>query len=65
MDLKLYYGKHIAIITYDGKMFAGFVNDYIDLEDNENGLESIVVDTNDGLYEFNEDDIKEIRIYKK
>ena len=62
MNLKLYYYKNVIIITYDGEMFTGLVDDYFYPEDNETGLESIVVNTNHGLYEFNENDIKEIKI---
>ena len=62
MGLKLYYHKKVTIITYENKLFVGFVGDYIATEDNNTGLESIILDTNDGLYEFNENDIKEINI---
>ena len=62
MNLKSYYNKHVKIITDNGQMFIGFVDDYFFPEDNENGLESIALKTNDGVYEFNENDINKIEI---
>ena len=61
MDLKNYYGKKVNIITTNGKSFNGTVNDYFFPEDNESGLESIVVDTYDGdIVEFTAKDIETI-----
>ena len=62
MNLKSYYNKHVKIITDNGQMFIGFVDDYFFSEDNENGLESITLKTNDGVYEFSEEDVYKIEI---
>lgn len=45
MNLAKYYGKRVKIETKDGTVFVGDVNDYFEPEDNENGQESIIVDT--------------------
>jgi len=62
MNLKSYYNKHVKIITDNGQMFIGFVDDYFFPENNENGLESITLKTNDGVYEFSEEDVYKIEI---
>ena len=44
-------------------MFNGIVDDYFFPEDNESGLESIVVKTGSGdFYEFTEETIEEITV---
>lgn len=45
MLLKLYYGKSVNIVDTNGQMFNGIVEDYFFPEDNESGLESIVIKT--------------------
>ena len=45
MNLKQYYGKKVKIVADNDKVFLGTVNDYFYPDDNENGKESIVVDT--------------------
>lgn len=45
MNLKQYYGKKVKIVADNDKVFLGKVNDYFYPDDNENGKESIVVDT--------------------
>jgi hypothetical protein len=63
MLLKSYYGKKVNIIDADGREFNGVVDDYFFPEDNESGLESIVVKTGSGgLYEFTEETIGRITI---
>ena len=62
MSLKEYYGYTVKIIAYNGEIFLGFVDDYFFPDDNEDDLESIVVTTSKGLFEFKEGDIKAIEI---
>ena len=64
MNLKNYYGKHVIITTYKGRVFTGSVDDYFYPEDNEDGLESIGLTTSDGAYEFNKNSIESIKINK-
>ena len=45
MNLKQYYGKKVKIVADNDKVFLGKVNDYFYPDKNENGKESIVVDT--------------------
>ena len=61
MELKSFYGKNVNIISYDGRLFCGIINDYFLSDDNESGMESIVIDTFDGnIIEFAEEDIDRI-----
>ena len=60
MDLKNYYDREVIIITDDGQIFRGVVEDYIYPEDNENGKESIILTTKQSLVEFYEEDIKDV-----
>lgn len=61
MELKSFYGKNVNIISCDGRLFCGIVNDYFFPDDNESGRESIVIDTFDGdIIEFTEEDIERI-----
>ena len=62
MSLKEYYGQTVKIIAVNGRTFLGVVDDYFFPDDNEDGLESIVVTTSGGLFEFKEDDIETIEI---
>ena len=65
MDLKKYYDREVVIISDDGQIFSGLVEDYMYPEDNENGKESIILTTKkQSLIEFYEDDIKEIIVYQ-
>ena len=65
MNLLDYYGKYVCIVSVDGNIFYGQVNDYFDSEDNENGLDSIVIDTRNGeAIEFTKNDIEAINIFK-
>lgn len=45
MNLQTYYGKNVTVFTTDGQAFTGRVDDYFYPEDNENGEESIVLNT--------------------
>lgn len=63
MSLKLYHGKKVNIVGVNGQIFNGIVDDYIFPDDNEHGLESIVVKTADGdFYEFTEETIEKITV---
>ncbi len=63
MSLKEYYEENVTIVTVSGVIFRGFVDDYVFPEDNEDGEESIILNTKNGEYlEFNKDTIKEIII---
>ena len=65
MDLKKYYDREVVIISDDGQIFSGWVEDYMYPEDNENRKESIILTTKkQSLIEFYEDDIKEIIVYQ-
>ena len=63
MQLKSYYGKEVYIIASNGKIFWGHVEDYFYPEDNESGIESIVIVTKSGdLVEFDEESIYHIAV---
>ena len=63
MSLKSYCGKKVNIVDTDGHEFEGIVDDYFFPEDNESGLESIVIKTGSGdFYEFTEETIEEITV---
>lgn len=65
MNLKQYYGKKVKIVADNDKVFLGTVNDYFYPDDNENGKESIAVDTIENqAIEFYEEHIKKIEIIK-
>ena len=62
MNLKKYYGTLVDITGTDGRSGTGKVTDYIFPEDNENGIESIIVDFLDGTaQEFYPNQIKSIK----
>lgn len=62
MSLKEYYGKNVSIIGLREQRYIGRVTDYVFPEDNENGLESIIVDLPNGeIQEFYQSDITEIK----
>lgn len=59
--LKNYYDRDVKIEVKDGRRFYGIVTDYFEKEDNENGKESIVIESIDGtVFEFYEDDISSV-----
>lgn len=61
MNLEQYCGKNISILANNGKTFRGIVTDFFFAEDNDSGMDSIVIKTNSGEFiEFPEDDISEI-----
>ena len=63
MNLEKYCGKTVSLLASNGETFIGFVDDFFFADDNENGMESIVIKTNNGkIIEFPEDDILKIEI---
>lgn len=65
MNLKQYYDKRVRIVDVDGNMFEGQVTDYVYPDDDDTGLESIIIDCTKGKLEgksveFWEKDIKSI-----
>lgn len=66
MNLKEYYGEHVAIVNIDGKKFVGLVSDYFYPEDNETNEESIIIDVRNGFpIEFYAKDIEKICILEE
>jgi len=64
MNLVDYYRHKVKILADNGRSFVGFVSDYIWPDENENGKESIIIDTDNianGI-EFYADDIVSIEI---
>lgn len=63
MNLAYYYWKKVNIESVSNGTFSGFVNEYIEPEDNDSGKESIILKTEDGnLVEFEETDIRKIEV---
>lgn len=64
MELWKFLDKKVKIIDHRNFTFVGVISDYIDPKDNEDGLESIVMDSPDYKYpqEFNETLIKSIEV---
>ena len=63
MNLKDYFGKEVNILASNGSLFCGFVSDYLFLEDNDQHLESIILETYSGdLVGFLKKDIVSISI---
>lgn len=63
-SLKKFYNKNIHIIATNDKRFVGKVIEYVYPEDNENEMESIIIEdsVSNNLVEFYEKDIKSITI---
>ena len=67
MNLKSYINRKVKIIDVDDHKFEGVVRDYIYPDENDSGLESIIIDCTNGILagnsiEFFEKDIKSIII---
>lgn len=63
MNLKDYFGKEVNILASNGSLFCGFVSDYLFPEDNDQHLESIILETYSGdLVGFLKKDIVSISI---
>ena len=60
-NLRYYEKRRIRLTCPDGDVFEGFVGDWIDPIDNDNGKPSIILDLDDGrLIEFYEEEISTI-----
>lgn len=60
-----YVGKRVKIIFKDGDLLEGFLWDYCDEEDNEDGIDSIMVKNKDTVgfsYDVSQNDIISIEI---
>ena len=65
MNLLRFLHEKLKIVSVNGRTFTGIINDYFYPDDNDNGKESIVMDTDTGLcIEFYEDDIQTAEIIK-
>lgn len=67
MELINYEGKKVRIVDVDGVVFEGKVTDYVYPDEDNTGLESIIIDCINGPLsgkpvEFWENDIKSIRV---
>lgn len=63
MNLLQFLHEKLKIVSVSGRTFTGVINDYFYPDDNDNGKESIVMDTDMGLLiEFYEDDIQTAEI---
>ena len=61
MSLRKYHGEKVIITTYDGEKYKGFIDVYLQPNDND-GEEGIGLDI--GMW-FDESDIKEISLDKR
>ncbi len=66
-SLTQYENKYIRLIATDNEIYEGFVSDYIDPIDNENNMESIILDIENKLYpiEFYPYEIASVEILKR
>lgn len=62
MELWTYIGKNVLIELCNGQRFIGKVTNYDDEVDNESGEDSIHLDDGELLYDFDESEIKEIKV---
>lgn len=67
MELQKYEGKKVRITDIDEQVFEGVVSDYMYPDDDDSGLESIIIDCTKGPLsgkpvEFWERDIKTIQV---
>lgn len=64
MSLGIYEGKKVRIVDNENCVYIGVIGDFIYPEDNEDGQESIILDSLDPQYseEFNAARIKSIEI---
>lgn len=61
MNLKTYLNKNVILIDKENNTYKGYVGDYIFPEDNEDGIESIVLEVELDLLEFSSNFIKSIK----
>lgn len=63
MELWRFLDKKVKIVDDDNSTYVGLISDYIEADDNEDGLVSIVMEFPDRFSEeFNEPRIKSIEI---
>ncbi len=64
MNLRKLEGKKIRLIDIDGKVFTGYVGDYVAIEDNNSEEEAIILDiiSHSNPIQFNKSEIKSISI---
>jgi hypothetical protein len=61
MNLEQYIGKNVSVVANNGNKFRVIVADFFFADDNDSGMDSIIIKTNSGEFiEFPEDDIAEI-----
>ncbi|EEE49440.1 LSM domain protein [Staphylococcus haemolyticus] len=65
MKLWSYIGENVLIELTNGQQFIGKVTNYDDEVDNESGEDSIHLDDGKLLYDFDESEIKYIKIIDK
>lgn len=66
MDIKKFYDCNVKLYTNDGRYFIGLVTEYYYADENENGMQSVVLDCPvfDEPVEIYEDNIADIEIYE-
>jgi len=66
MDIKKFYDTDVKVYTTDGRMIIGHVLEYFYADQNENGQQSIVVDSMifDDPIEFFDEEIANIVAYE-
>lgn len=62
MNIKIGYGKTVRVACNNGKEISGFYSIYTSAEDNEPDPASITLETNTGLIEITEPEIKQIEV---
>ncbi|RIN09098.1 LSM domain protein [Staphylococcus warneri] len=62
MKLWTYIGKKVILELTDSQKFSGKITNYDDEIDNESGEDSIHLDDGNALYDFDESQIKYIKI---
>jgi hypothetical protein len=65
MNLQNYFDRYVYVVCADARVFRGYVTCYFTADENGNGKDSIIVDTdNSDAVELYEDDISVIRILR-
>lgn len=60
MELYKFVRKNVRILSPDREVYTGFVTDFFNADDNDDGIESLVVRVANRLIEFNPSDIASI-----
>ena len=62
IDLKKYLNEKVTVIDNKGKTYVGYAFDYIYADENESGMDVLVVDTGIGhMTGFTQNIVKEIK----